>query len=166
VLLSGEGLAALDSDERLLDLEFVDPSVLADLRAIAGVRAVCVLDEPIGSGTAVRVEVQGNHQVAEDIIRVCQETHGMELFGFLPPGACRPDFSRPAVLTPLPPLRGILETARYLANRAALEDRLGTGYPKLLDCMAQRLGKVRFFALQPGPLEATSRLLQRSVLER
>jgi hypothetical protein len=165
LLLSGEGLTSTKNSLRVLDLEFVTPSVLADLQAIPGVTAVRILDEPIGFGTAVELDVQDDRHVARDVINVCRDRHRMELFGFLPPGACRPDFTCPPTLSAVPAMRGIIETVRHLANLAALEPRIGAGYPKLLDSLATRLGDVRFFSLKPGPLEETSSLIRRRVLE-
>jgi len=165
VILSGEGVAALHGERRLLDLQFVNPSVLGDLRAIAGVLAVQVIAEPAGFGTTVAIDVATSARVADDIIRVCRVDHRMELVSFLPANACRPDFTRPPVLKALAPVRGIIEVLRYVVNHAALARRLGNGYPRLLDCLASRLGGVRFFSLCPGPLEETSRLLQRTVFE-
>jgi hypothetical protein len=164
VVLSGEGISTLMDNVRLLNLPFVNPSVLADLRALAGVRAVRVLGEPGAFGTTVRIEVEERVRVTKELLRVCRDIHGMQLVDLLPPGACRPTFTNPPALTPLPALRGIVEMLRHLANVVALDSRLGGGYPRLLDCLAARLGTVRFFSLQPGPLEETSRLVHRRVL--
>jgi hypothetical protein len=164
VVLSGEGVSTLVDDARLLSLPFVNPSVLADLRAIPGVRAVHVLDEPGAFGATIRIEVNEGARVTEELIRVCRITHGMQLVDLLPPRACRPAFTNPPALTPLPAMRGIVEMLRHLVNALALDSRLGSGYPKLLDCLAARLGGVRFFSLQPGPLEETSALVHRRVL--
>ena len=165
VLLSGEGGATLNGELRLLDLPMVTPSLLADLQAVSGVRAVHVLGTPVGFGATVRIEVEKGVRVSEELIHVCRDVHKMEFFGFLPPGACRPDFTKPPMLSPEPAMRGIIETVRSLANHGALESHLGGSFPKLLDCLAVRLGNVRFFTLRPGPLEETSRLLQSAVLE-
>ena len=165
VILSGEGVSDLTSNARLMDLQFVNAAVLADLRAIAGVRAVEVLDDGIGIGVAVRIEVEKGARVAGALIRVCRDIHRMQCCGFLPAGACRPDFANPPSLAPLASLRAMLEAARHLFNYGALEIRLGPGHSRLMDCLAARLGNVRFFSLQPGPLEETSRLVQRAVLE-
>jgi hypothetical protein len=102
--------------------------------------------------------------VTKELIRVCRGTHGIQLVDLLPPGACRPTFTNPPALAPLPAMRGIVEMLRHLVNAVALDSRLGSGYPKLLDCLAARLGTVRFFSLRPGPLEETSDLVQRRVL--
>lgn len=164
VVLSGEGIAPLVDNGRLLNLPFVNPSVLADLRSIPGVRAVDVLAEPGAFGATVRIDVEEGVRVTKELIRVCRVTHGMQLVDVLPPGARRPTFTDPPVLEPLLPMRGIVEMLRHLVNAVALDSCLGSGYPKLLDCLAARLGRVRFFSLQPGPLEETSRLVHRRVL--
>ncbi len=164
VVLSGEGISPLVDNVRLLNLPFVNSSVLADLRTIPGVQAVHVLGEPGAFGATVRINVEEGVRVTKELIRVCQVTHGMQLVDLLPPGACRPTFTNPPVLTSLPAMRGIVEMLRHLVNTAALDSRLGNGYPKLLDCLAARLGRVRFFSLQPGPLEETSDLVHRRVL--
>jgi hypothetical protein len=164
VILSGEGVSVSNGERRMLDLQFVDPSVLADLQAIAGVQAVQVIDEPAGFGTTVAIDVAPGVRVTDTIIRVLRVNHQMELVNFLPPNACRPDFTRIPVLTELAPFRGILETIRHVVNHVAVVNRIGPGYPKLLDCLAGRLGGVRFFSLRPGPLEATTRLLHREVI--
>lgn len=165
VLLGGEEIGPMNKRERLLDLEFLSPSVLADLRAIPGVRAVHALDGAIGSGKAVRLEVQDGWNVTQEVIRLCREKHGMEQFGFLPAGARRPDFTHPPSLVAVPTMRGVLETLRHLANLKTLEDRLGPGYPKVLDCMAAHLGNVRFFSVRPGPLEESCALIRQFVLD-
>ena len=164
VVLSGEGISTSVDNVRLLNLQFINPSVLAHLRAIQGVRAVHVLDEPGAFGTTVRIEVEEGVRVTEELIRVCRGTHRMQLVDLLPPGACRPTFSNPPALASLPAMRGIVEMLRHLANAVALDNLFGSGYPKLLDCLAARLGKVRFFSLQPGPLDETSDLVHRRVV--
>jgi hypothetical protein len=164
VVLSGEGVAAAPSDRRLLDVPFVSAALLADLRAVEGVRNVTVLDRPAGFGTTVAIDVAPQTRVVDQLIHVCRVQHRMSSVSFLPPGACRPDFTRPPVLAALAPVRGLIETARYLANHRAIQAQIGPGYPRLLDCLAATLGKARFFTLRPGPLEETCRLLQRDVL--
>ncbi len=164
VVLSGEGISPLVDNARLLNLPFVNPSVLEDLRAISGVRGIQVLGEPGAFGATVRIDVEEGVRVTKELIRVCQVAHGMQLVDLLPSGACRPTFTNPPVLSPLPAMRGIVEMLRHLVNAVALDSRLGSGYPKLLDCLAARLGKVRFFSLQPGPLEETSDLVHQKVL--
>jgi hypothetical protein len=164
VVLSGEGVAAVQSDRRLLDVPSVNAALLADLRAVDGVRAVTVLDQPAGFGTTVAIDIVPEARVADRLIHVCRVQHRMGSVSFLPPDACRPDFARPPALAALTPVRGLIETARYLANHRAIQQQIGPGYPRLLDCLAGTLGQARFFTLRPGPLEETCRLLQRDVL--
>jgi hypothetical protein len=166
VLLSGQNLPDPGNDDvRLLDLQFVSPSLLADLQSVAGVRAVKVLDRPVGSGIAVQVEGLPGSKITEELIRVCRDVHKLELFGFLSPGASRPDFISSPILTALQPLPGIIELTRYLVNSRELRSQFGGSLPGLIDCLAARLGQVRFFSLQPGPLEETTRLVRNKVLE-
>lgn len=163
VILSGEGVSPARGDQRMLDLSFVNAEVLADLRAVGGVRGVAVIDRPAGFGTTVAIDVEPGARVAERLIHVCRVQHGMESVSFLPPDACRPDFGGVPALSTVAPVRGLLEVVRYLANHPALHDRIGPGYPKLLHCLAGRLRAARFFSLRPGPLEETCRLLRREV---
>jgi hypothetical protein len=164
VLLSGSGLAGRDGGVRLLNVQFVNQRLIADLRAIPGVRDVHVLEEPVGSGIAVRIEVTEGAKVTAEIIRVCRDTHKMELLGFLSPRASRPDFTRPPCLVSVKTLEGIMELVRHLVNFNLLEDRFAGSYSGLIDCLAARLGHARFFSLRPGPLEDTSRLIRQQVL--
>ena len=165
VLLSGSGFAGRGSGVRLLNVQFVDESLVADLQAIPGVRDVRILEKPLGSGVALRIEVKEGARVTADIIRVCRVTHKMELLGFLSPRACRPDFTRPPCLVPVRTLEGIMELVRHLVNFHLLESRFAGSYSRLVDCLAARLGHVKFFSLQPGPLEETSRLVRQQVLD-
>ncbi len=165
VILSGEGVSTLQGERRLLALPFVSPSVLADLRAIPGVRSARPEERAAGLGTMVEIEVEKGMHVAKDLIRVCRDEHKMERVSFLPPHASEPDFTRPPVLTSVAPLCGIIETLRHLMNYLALESRFGSGYPRMLDCLAVRLGAVRFFSLRPGPLDDTTQLLRKTVFE-
>jgi hypothetical protein len=163
ILLAGNG-ESVDSGVRLLDLQFVNAGVVADLESIPGVRAVCVLKEPVGSGISVRIETREGARVTEELIRVCRGVHKMELFGFLPPQAKRPNFTDPPSLVPLQPLQGILAMVRHLVNFHVLESRFARSYSALVDCLAARLGCARFFSLRPGPLEESARLVLQQVL--
>lgn len=165
VFLSAEGVTALNGNVRLLDLQFVTDAVLADLQALPGVRTARVLNQSVGFGATVALDVEPGAHVAKDVIRTCRDLHGMETFGFLPPDARVADFTQPPELSPVAPMRGIIETLRHLVNVEALDGRLGGGNLKLLDCLAASLGKARFFSLRPGPLEETSQLLHELVLQ-
>jgi len=164
ICVAGEAGEPVPEGVRDLDLEFVDDSVLADLRAVPGVRAVAPRPEPVAVGRAVRVAVEPGARMSEALVRVCTERHGMQICYVLPPGARRPDFTRPPELRPMSTLAGLTELLRHFANAKALGDQLGGAtYPRLLDCLARVLGGARFFALRPGPLDDTVRLVRERV---
>jgi hypothetical protein len=165
VLLSVRDLPDPRNDVRLLDLQFMTPDLMAEIRAIPGVLAVQVLDKPLGSCVTVRMETETGARVTEELLRLCRDTHRMEVCCLLSPAACRPDFAGPPILRAVKPMDGIMEVARHLVNFQVLRERFGGSYSRLLDCLAARLGGVRFFSLQPGPLEETSRLVRQKVLQ-
>lgn len=167
VFVSGAAPSTPSTDDRnlrLLDLDFVTDALLADLRAIPGVRNVTCLDERIGFGIPVRIEAEPQSQVTEAVFEVCRERHGMQFMNYLSSHAARPDFARSPRLTPLAPTQGMMELPRHIINRYMLCRHLG-GLGRLIDCLAAVSGGVRFFSLQPGPLEETCRLVIQKVID-
>lgn len=164
VVVSGEAGKEAPEGIRDLDVEFVSPALLTDLKAVPGVRDVEPRPELAGSGHLLRVHVGSGATVTDALLAVC-ERHGMRLHGLLPPGARRPDFAGPPLLKPLDPFRGLVEMVRHTVNRTALEHRIGdASLPRLLDAIAPAVRDVRFFELRPGPLDATVRVVKENVL--
>jgi len=164
VVVSGEAGEATPEGIRDLDVEFLTPELLSDLRAVPGVREVEPRPERAGAGHLLRVHVADGAAVTDALLAVC-DRHGMRLHGLLPAGARRPDFAGPPLLKTLDPFRGLVEAVRHAVNREVLERHLGnTSLPRLLDAIAPAFKGARFFELRPGPLDQTVRLVEREVL--
>lgn len=164
VVVSGEAGDREPQGVRDLDVEFVSPTLLEDLRAVPGVREVEPRPERPGAGHVLRVHVAEGATATDALLAVC-ERHGMRLHGLLPAGARRPDFREPPLLSPLDPFRGLVEIVRHTVNRTTLEARLGdASLPRLLDAIAPAVKATRFFQLRPGPLDATVRLVEEMLL--
>jgi hypothetical protein len=149
---------------RDLDVEFVTPALLDDLRRVQGVTDVEPRPERPGAGYLVRVHVAEGAAVTGALLGIC-ERHGMRLHGLLPAGAERPDFQEPPRLEVLEPFRGLVEVVRQTVNRTTLEREIGdTSLPRLLDAIAPAFRGTRFFRLRPGPLDATVRLVGEKLL--
>jgi len=164
VVVSGEAGGEAPQGIRDLDVEFVNPALLEDLRAVQGVLEVEQRPEHAGAGHLLRIHVAKDAAVTDALLAVC-ERHGMRLHGLLPAGARRPDFLDPPLLKPLDPFRGLLEIVRQTVNRTTIESSLGdASLPRLLDAIAPAVKDTRFFELRPGPLEATVRLVEEELL--
>ncbi len=165
VFIAQEQPTARVSSVRQLDLPALNEALLADLRAVPGVRRLTILEKRAGFGHTAQIEVDEGQLIADELTRVCRDRHGLELFGFLPPDARRPDFSKPPTLNAMTPLDGLFQLPRYLVNSKALQVQSASSYSILLDKLSGLIGKARFFWLKPGPLEDTCALVKREVID-